>query len=1203
MCICHCNADGTGYADHGREVFDDDFDQEDTEMDSANKYSGEVVTERLAWVVNIEKYMITVMKPIQSMFLASSKKTQNNKNVKLENDDLLDDILQEIELLPDSSIKQEIDSHTENYIPAVKHWQYNIKFVAGEKYIDFFWFDAYEDPSLQKGIIYLFGKVKTKENAYASCCLIVKNIERDIYILPRKTRLDTDGSDSGIEVTMKDVYEEFSEICNKNKIMTFRSRVTKKRYAFELKDVPVESEYLHVKYSAALPQIKSDMQGQTFSHVFGTNTSSLESFLLHNKIMGPNWLRIRNPQFPSQKVSYCRSETILSFSMKTIINPKTHENEIVAIAAVTHQSFYFDKPPPKSLFEGHFVVIRNLVDHNIPMGFRDFMKQKNINLEISSTERALLSFWLAKVQQIDPDIIVGHNICGFDIDVILHRMNTCKVSLWSRIGRIKRHAMPKLSSTVGGFGFADRSACCGRLICDAKTSAKELIRVKSYDLTELTSYVLKAKRFDINQDEIADKFNSMDATFALRIVYELNALPLALQITNIVGNVLSRTLLGGRSERNEFLLLHAFSEKDFVCPDKSFKKKQQFNEEFEDHDDAAKSNNRRKKPAYSGGLVLEPKKGFYDKYILLLDFNSLYPTIIQEFNICLTTVDRHHLAADENNDNELECEYPSPDLEPGVLPLILKGLVERRREYGHLYLRLIFLIHRLVLQYDIRQKALKLTANSLYGCLGFSNSRFYAKPLAALVTSKGREILTKAKELVENQMLLEVIYGDTDSIMINTNSTNLDEAYNLGHKVKAEINKSHRLLEIDIDGVFKSMLLLKKKKYAALAIQKNEDGTLSEVKELKGLDIVRRDWCQLAKDVGNYALSQILSSDSRENIVDKIHSYLTEVGDDVRSGRIDIDKYVILKTLSKSPNDYPDKKSLPHIHVALWMQTENRRVQIGDAVPYVICDDGSQLNVAQRAFHPDQFRRSDSLKIDFKYYLAYQIHPVVSRLCDPIEGTDSARIADCLGLDGSQYKHKSYSAEQNESDAMLGDMHMSLEEQFKNVEPLKISCPKCKVTEDFAGAYNKTTKQSGLVCPHCNSNYNVVTIQNKVVSEIRKFIKTYYQNWMQCDDPSCDYKMRQAPYFISGRTIRCPACERGHLTLTYSEKSLYNQILYYQHLFDIDQIEKGIRIDQNIKADFKNLYGTVNKIISRNGYSEINLSKLFQRLFTGPAKR
>lgn len=63
------------------------------------------------------------------------------------------------------------------------------------------------------------------------------------------------------------------------------------------------------------------------------------------------------------------------------------------------------------------------------------------------------------------------------------------------------------------------------------------------------------------------------------------------------------------------------------------------------------------------------------------------------------------------------------------------------------------------------------------------------------------------------------------------------------------MNKLYRLLEIDIDGVFKSMLLLKKKKYAALTVTKVGDKYVTQ-EELKGLDIVRRDWCQLAKDAG-----------------------------------------------------------------------------------------------------------------------------------------------------------------------------------------------------------------------------------------------------------------------------------------------------------------------------------------------------------------
>ena len=101
--------------------------------------------------------------------------------------------------------------------------------------------------------------------------------------------------------------------------------------------------------------------------------------------------------------------------------------------------------------------------------------------------------------------------------------------------------------------------------------------------------------------------------------------------------------------------------------------------------------------------------------------------------------------------------------------------------------------------------ALKLTANSMYGCLGFSHSRFYAKPLAALVTSLGRDTLQATADVAEKELGLEVIYGDTDSIMINTRTDDLAVVKDLGLKVKKAVNKRYRLLELELDGIFKTM--------------------------------------------------------------------------------------------------------------------------------------------------------------------------------------------------------------------------------------------------------------------------------------------------------------------------------------------------------------------------------------------------------------
>uniref|UniRef100_A0A4X2KS80 DNA polymerase n=1 Tax=Vombatus ursinus TaxID=29139 RepID=A0A4X2KS80_VOMUR len=992
-----------------------------------------------------------------------------------------------------------------------------VKGTDGDQVFLFYWLDAYEDQYNQPGVVFLFGKVWIESaETHVSCCVMVKNIERTLYLLPREEQIDiTTGEKKGIPVTMKDVYQEFDEkTATKYKIMKFKSRKVEKNYAFEIPDVPEKSEYLEVRYSAELSQLPQDLKGETFSHAFGTNTSSLELFLMNRKIKGPCWLEIKNP------------------------------------------------------------LVSKPNDCIFPYDFKEVINKKNVKIEIAATERTLLGFFLAKIHKIDPDVIVGHNIYGFDLEVLLQRINVCKVPHWSKIGRLKRSNMPKLG---GRGGFAERNAACGRMICDVEISAKELIRCKSYHLSELVHQILKTERVTIPSENIRNMYSDSphlmyllentwkDAKFILQIMCELNVLPLALQITNIAGNVMSRTMMGGRSERNEFLLLHAFYENNYIVPDKqNFRKPpQRLGDEDEDIDgDTNKSKKGRKKAAYAGGLVLDPKVGFYDKFILLLDFNSLYPSIIQEFNICFTTVQRVALEDQkitEDEEQEDIPDLPDPDLEMGILPKEIRKLVERRKQVKQL-MKQQDLNSDLVLQYDIRQKALKLTANSMYGCLGFSYSRFYAKPLAALVTYKGREILMHTKEMVQ-KMNLEVIYGDTDSIMINTNSTNLEEVFKLGNKVKSEVNKLYKMLEIDIDGVFKSLLLLKKKKYAALVVEPTSDGKYVTKQELKGLDIVRRDWCDLAKETGNFVIGQILSDQNRDTIVDNIQKRLIEIGENVMNGSVPVSQFEINKALTKDPQDYPDKKSLPHVHVAIWINSHGgKKVKAGDTVSYVVCQDGSNLSASQRAYAPEQLQKQDNLTIDTQYYLSQQVHPVVARICEPIDGIDAALIASWLGLDPTQFRVHQHYHKDEENDALLGGpAQLSEEEKYRDCERFKFSCPKCGIENICDGVFDGSGTQIEPSLFHCrNIDCNASPIaftdqlNNKLILDIRRYIKKYYNGWLICEEPTCQTRTRRLPLQFSRNGPLCQTCTKATLKQEYSDKSLYTQLCFYRHIFDVD---------------------------------------------------
>lgn len=179
----------------------------------------------------------------------------------------------------------------------------------------------------------------------------------------------------------------------------------------------------------------------------------------------------------------------------------------------------------------------------------------------------------------------------------------------------------------------------------------------------------------------------------------------------------------------------------------------------------------------------------------------------------------------------------------------------------------------------------------------------------------------KTKDLVE-QKHIEVIYGDTDSIMINTNLTDYDQVIKLGNmvisrkylseklisraldwlktyllKLKSEVNKLYRCLEIDIDGVYKTLLLLKKKKYAALTIvgRNPKDQCLQFQQEIKGLDVVRRDWCILAREVGEKVISEILLGQNCDTVIENINKILTETGEKIKNGGFPLDKFEISK--------------------------------------------------------------------------------------------------------------------------------------------------------------------------------------------------------------------------------------------------------------------------------------------------------------------
>ncbi|XP_058186659.1 DNA polymerase alpha catalytic subunit isoform X1 [Rhododendron vialii] len=1144
--------------------------------------------------------------------------------------------------------------------------------------LPFYILDAHEEfYGANAGNVYLFGKVKAG-STYSSCCVIVKNMQRCVYAIPNGSlfqydiimKLEKDVEESLISSTcFRSKLQEMAsglkieiakQLLDRN-VSSFSMAPVKRSYAFERPDIPIGENYvLKINYPFRDPPLPSDLKGELFSALLGTHNSALELFLVKRKIKGPSWLSISKfSNCPAQRVSWCKFEVVVdcpkdiqissssknsavippvvvtAINLKTIISEKQNVNEIVSASIICCHKAKVDTPTLASEWTrpgmlSHFSVVRKLDGGIFPMGFtkeindRNSLSGPNV-ISIESSERALLNRLMIELHKLDSDVLVGHNISGFDLDVLLHRAQACRVpsNMWSKIGRLKRSAMPKLTkgSTIFGSGASPGIMSCiaGRLLCDTFLSSRELLREVSYSLTHLAKTQLKKDRKEIAPHDIRLMFQSSeslmdliecsetDAWLSVELMFHLSILPLTRQLTNISGNLWGKTLQGARAQRVEYLLLHAFHAKKYIVPDKfsPYPKETKVmkrkvndaenkeidgldvdNANFENDSTNSDHGKAKKGPSYAGGLVLEPKRGLYDKYILLLDFNSLYPSIIQEYNICFTTVQR---PADGS-----VPRLPSSK-KTGVLPELLKNLVERRRLVKSWLKNASGLK---VQQLDIQQQALKLTANSMYGCLGFSNSRFFAKPLAELITLQGREILQSTVDLVQNNLNLEVIYGDTDSIMIYTGLDDIGKAKVIAGKVIQEVNKKYRCLEIDLDGLYKRMLLLKKKKYAAVKVQ-SKDGTLHEDIERKGLDMVRRDWSLLSKKLGDFCLDQILSGGSCEDVVESIHKKLMEVQEEMRNGQVPLEEYVITKSLTKPPEAYPDAKNQPHVEVALRLKRNGHSTgcSAGDTVPYVICceqgaSSDTSTGIAQRARHPDELKRDNGKwMVDIAYYLSQQIHPVVSRLCASIQGTSPARLADCLGLDSSKFQSKSSDGVDNDASSLLL-CGVNDDERYGGCEPLTLSCPSCSgtfecptvlssiralISDKKTDSKSEESSQSfwhNLHCAKCPDEGDVgrispALIANQVKRQTEGFISTYYKGLMTCDDETCKYMTRSLNLRVIGDSERgtvCPNYPRcnGHLIRKYTEADLYKQLTYFCHVLDtvrcIEKIEHNIRI-------------------------------------------
>eukprot|EP00435_Cladocopium_sp_Y103_P021905 s2320_g5.t1 len=526
----------------------------------------------------------------------------------------------------------------------------------------FFFIDAFEDDRSSPPRVYLFGKVQTVTGGFCSCCLVVENLERCIHLL---LKVDPEAATEEVEKAAVAAEKEFDSICQRQcpNIRKLRSKLKWRNYAFE-KSLPHGLGHLPFlkivcDASGGLPR---EIYGQTFSHAFGVQTSLLERILLTKQIMGPGWLRLKPGSFKNEaaRLSYCAQEfrmtpnsfhwprteedktelaksspavspplRMMSLSMQTVQQSSQAPHEVLAIACTLHTNVSADAGSEDPRM-GTWAAVRRLDINPLPRDADKALAQAG--MQTCNNELHLLTSFLAKVQEFDPDVLAGHNAYACDLDILASRFQQLKMSTqWQKLGRLRRpkDRVPRSEGRQGQGFWVGSNLLAGRLVCDVLLQAKDLLpKMGCYDLPNLAKEQLRISLQNVEPESIASSYSSArslkdfvdlklrHAHCIAQLVQMLQILPLTRQLTNLAGNLWNASLQNKRAERNELLLCHEFHKKKFVLPDKENAKKKKMLTDMscmglEEPDDDAQAAGapRRKAAAYSGGLVLAPKLG------------------------------------------------------------------------------------------------------------------------------------------------------------------------------------------------------------------------------------------------------------------------------------------------------------------------------------------------------------------------------------------------------------------------------------------------------------------------------------------------------------------------------------------------------------------------------------------------------------------
>ena len=609
---------------------------------------------------------------------------------------------------------------------------------------------------------------------------------------------------------------------------------------------------------------------------------------------------------------------------------------------------------------------------------------------LAGSERDIVRGFLGFVEKYDPDVITGYNIDGYDLPVME--------------SRARKNAIPGLILSRDGWQISNVGErfwrAHGRIIADAWWSTKVELHPKQESLDAVAMWLLGEGKHDVvrrnmDQEWAKDKARVMeyckkDAELALRILEKVAKLDKSMDIAVVSKLPVDDVFNGRTSQLIDSILIRAADRGHFGVP---------------------MTRTGSGEAPIEGGYVHSLDPGLYD-WVGVLDFTSMYPSIIIENNICFTTLNEKGTVVSPTG-----VRFLDKSVRVGLLPTILGNLMRERKEVKA----------KLKTEkdpdrreyYDRLQFAIKILMNAFYGVLASSFYRFTNPQIGASITAFARENIKGIITQLESEGT-RVLYADTDSIFFESPKKDLEETKKIGRQISERF--SHGSVNMDFERVLETFFSHGKKKRYAAKVAWPVAGEII----VRGYEIRRKDASNLQGDAQQQLFARILDKD-----IDGGVRFAKELVQSVKQGKIPdeflpdqgdpLEPLVISRTVQEESR-YANPDSMANVQAMNKLKALGEDVIPGMKVSWIVVD----AKRSPMQVEPYVSGRAFTATPDWEYY-AKRLAQTLSYVTE-IYGWDEKALY--LGTQQATLFHETFAEKPKKASPAKTDKKLTLEDFF-----------------------------------------------------------------------------------------------------------------------------------------------------------------------------